>query len=97
MGNGVQLTGIWSHGRPILPEAFTALVSTHRFRLVWQEDHTAQNAQVAERLLEAYQRHRAEQIGSDVCERLVANHRVWVRCLTTRRVRKLALVVERSA
>lgn len=81
-------------------KAFTALVSTHRFRLVWQEDHTAQHAEVAERLLEAYERHRAEiaeQIGSDLCEQLVADHRVWVRWLTTRRVRKLALVIERAA
>ncbi len=80
--------------------AFLRLVSLHGYRLVWLEDHTARHAKVAERLFAAYRQRRAEiaeQIGSDLCDRLIADHRVWMRWLATRRVRKLALVVERTA
>ncbi|HEX5416358.1 MAG TPA: methyltransferase domain-containing protein [Chloroflexota bacterium] len=80
-------------------EAFAALCKVRGFRLVWQEDHTAQHAVVAEHLLDAYERQRAEvaeRIGSDLCDRLIADHRGWVHWLTTRRVRKLVIVVERE-
>lgn len=81
-------------------ESFSALVSDRQFRLIWQEDHTAQHAKTANRLLKAYERHRAaitEHIGADLCEQIIADHRIWVRWLTTRRVRKLALVIERMS
>ncbi|MGH2457811.1 MAG: class I SAM-dependent methyltransferase [Chloroflexota bacterium] len=90
-----HLRAVW-----LIPgETFAALAKAHGFHLVWQEDHTSQHAAVAMRLLDAYERHRMEiarLIGSAPCERLITDHRLWVRWLTNGRVRKLALVVERG-
>lgn len=81
-------------------EAFAALAQAHQFHPVLQEDHTSRHAAVAGRLPDAYERDRTEiarRIGSALCERLIAEHRLCVRLLTAGRARKLAVVLEREA
>ena len=62
-------------------------------------DHTAAHALRARRLAQAFEADReaiASSLGEPALEALVTSHRLWAEWLARRRIRKLALVAERS-
>jgi SAM-dependent methyltransferase len=80
-----------------LPEMVASLERAG-LRVVWQEDHTAAHAGTARALTDAYAADAeaiAAQVGRRALDELVAAHRLWVRWLDSRRVRKVALIAER--
>lgn len=85
--------GIWLvEFRPFLD-----LVESLGFRVKHLEDHTRAHADLAGRLASIFRQHRdrlAAELGAALCEDLVAAHARWAEWLTTRRVRKLALIAE---
>ena len=85
----------------LIPEGdFTALVEATDFQICLIEDHTAAHAELAERLTDAYSADCdaiVARLGAPTYDQLITAHRWWVEWLTTRRVRKLALVLERRA
>lgn len=69
------------------------------FGLSWQHDCSRQHLQVAESLLTAFQAQEgaiSSQIGARALHDLVEAHRLWVQWLRSGRVRKFALVAEKS-
>lgn len=66
----------------------------------WQDDHSRAHRAVADSLLRAFTADAADigaQIGSRALEELLTAHRLWVDWLQTGRVRKIALVAEKTA
>jgi SAM-dependent methyltransferase len=67
--------------------------------LTWQEDHTRAHRATAQALLDAYAADAeaiAAQIGTRALDDILAAHRLWIEWLDAKRVRKLALVAERT-
>jgi SAM-dependent methyltransferase len=67
--------------------------------VTWQQDHTSAHRTTAEALMHAFSAHAediAVQIGDDALHDLLAAHRLWIEWLGDERVRKLALVAERT-
>jgi len=78
--------------------AFRVLLEAVGFRILWVEDHTAAHAEVAVRLAAAFRRDRATivaALGPQTFNDLVLVHERWAEWLSTRRVRKLAVVAQR--
>jgi hypothetical protein len=70
------------------------------FEVTWQEDHSALHLEVVDALTAAFVADRdrvAAQVGARVVDDLVASHLLWADWLRSGRVRKRALVAERSA
>ena len=66
----------------------------------WQEDWSGSHRAAAESLADAYAADStaiASRIGRRALDELLAAHRLWSEWLATGRVRKFALVAERSA
>ena len=66
----------------------------------WQEDWSRSHREVAESLTDAYEADAAaiaSQIGCRALDELLAAHRLWTEWLASSRVRKIAVVAERSA
>jgi hypothetical protein len=79
---------------------FLPLVQAAGFRVRQVADHTEAHASVAARLATALLRDRdpiAAEVGAKQYDEMVVAHRQWAEWLASRRVRKLALVVERIA
>jgi SAM-dependent methyltransferase len=67
--------------------------------VVWQEDHSASHRAAADALIAAFERDAADisaQIGSRALEELLAAHRLWSDWLGSGRIRKFAVVAERT-
>ena len=67
--------------------------------LTWQQDHTRAHRTTAQALLHAYRADAeaiAAQIGRRALDDILAAHRLWIDWLDEGRVRKLALVAERT-
>jgi SAM-dependent methyltransferase len=67
--------------------------------VTWREDHTAAHRATAQALSRAFAADAdaiAAQLGRAVVDDLLVAHGLWIEWLGTRRVRKLALVAERS-
>lgn len=65
----------------------------------WQEDHSLSHRAVAESLIDAFEADAADiaaGIGRRALDELVAAHRLWSDWLQTGRVRKIALVAEKT-
>jgi sarcosine/dimethylglycine N-methyltransferase len=78
--------------------AFRVLLEAVGFQIRWVEDHTAAHAEVAVRLAAAFLRDRATivaALGPQTFNELVMAHERWAEWLSTRRVRKLAVVAQR--
>jgi ubiquinone/menaquinone biosynthesis C-methylase UbiE len=84
----------------LTPESeFRELLEAIGFRIRWVEDHTAAHAEVAGRLAAAARRDRAiidTALGSQRSDELVTARERWAEWLSARRVRKLAVVAQRS-
>ncbi|MDM7856272.1 methyltransferase domain-containing protein [Cellulomonas alba] len=68
-------------------------------RVRWQEDHSAAHRASAGALAQAFvadARHIATRLGRAALDDLVASHRLWAEWLGTGRVRKLAVVAEKT-
>jgi SAM-dependent methyltransferase len=68
--------------------------------VTWCEDHSRAHRAVAQALADAYAAHTqdiAAQVGRRALDELLAAHRLWVEWLDAGRVRKFAVVAERSA
>jgi hypothetical protein len=66
---------------------------------MWQEDHSRAHGAIAQALAGAFAADAgniAEHIGRRALDELLAAHRLWVEWLDEGRVRKLALVAERT-
>jgi SAM-dependent methyltransferase len=80
-------------------DEMAALLQRAGLVVTWQEDHSAAHRSVARALavaLAADAQSIAAQIGPRALDELVAAHRLWVQWLDEGRVRKLALVAQRS-
>lgn len=78
---------------------FLALIESLGFRVKHCEDRTRAHADLASQLARSFRQHRdrlAAELGAAMCEDLVAAHIRWAEWLTTRRVRKLALIAEHT-
>jgi SAM-dependent methyltransferase len=67
--------------------------------VVWQEDHSASHRAVADALIDAFTADAADitaQIGSRALEELLTAHRLWSDWLRSGRVRKFAVVAEKT-
>ena len=67
--------------------------------VAWQEDHSRAHRATAQALADAFaagEEGIADQIGRRALDELLAAHRLWVEWLDAGRVRKLALVAERT-
>jgi hypothetical protein len=67
--------------------------------VAWIEDHSRAHRATAQALTDAFAGDAdaiTEQIGSRALEELLAAHRLWVDWLDAGRVRKLALIAERT-
>jgi sarcosine/dimethylglycine N-methyltransferase len=84
----------------LIPESkFRVLLKGAGFQIRLVEDHTAAHAEVARRLAVAFRRDRAtiaRATGAQACNELVMAHERWAEWLDARRVRKLAVVAQRS-
>ena len=68
--------------------------------ITWQEDHSRAHRATAEALADAFAAdadHIAAHIGRQALDELLTAHRLWIDWLDEGRVRKLALVAERSS
>jgi hypothetical protein len=68
--------------------------------ITWQEDHSRAHRATAEALADAFAAdadHIAAHIGRQALDELLTAHRLWIAWLDEGRVRKLALVAERSS
>ena len=77
-------------------EELTASLERAGLAVAWQQDHSRAHRATAQALLDAFSADAdaiAAQIGPRALEDLLAAHRLWIRWLDDRRVRKLALVV----
>jgi sarcosine/dimethylglycine N-methyltransferase len=84
----------------LIPESeFRVLLKAAGFQIRWVEDYTAAHAEVARRLAVAFRRDRAAivaAVGAEACNELVMAHERWAEWLNAQRVRKLAVVAQRS-
>ena len=67
--------------------------------VTWQEDHSRAHRAMAQALASAFEADAewiAAQIGRRALDELIAAHRLWVEWLGDGRVRKFAVVAERS-
>jgi ubiquinone/menaquinone biosynthesis C-methylase UbiE len=77
----------------------TALLRDAGFSVTWQQECTAAHHATATALLHAYQARSeqlAGQLGTQAVDELIRSHQLWRDWLETGRVRKFALVAERS-
>ena len=83
----------------LTPErVFRELLEAIGFRICRMDDHTAAHAEVAGRLAAAYRHNRATivaALGLQTFNELVMAHERWAEWLSTRRVRKLAVIAQR--
>ena len=80
-------------------DAMAACLERTGLAVTWQEDHSRQHRATAMALAEAFAADAADidaQIGRRALDELLAAHRLWIEWLDEGRVRKLALVAERS-
>jgi hypothetical protein len=80
-------------------DEITTLLERAGFDLTWQEDHSRAHGAMAKALAGAFEADAANiaaHIGRRALDELLAAHRLWVGWLDEGRVRKLALVAERS-
>ena len=80
-------------------DALAASLERAGLALAWQEDHSRAHRTMAQALADAFAAHAADiaaQIGRRALDELLAAHRLWVEWLDAGRVRKLALVAERT-
>jgi SAM-dependent methyltransferase len=80
-------------------DAMAACLERTGLAVTWQEDHSRQHRAMAGALAEAFAADAADidaQIGRRALDELLAAHRLWIEWLDEGRVRKLALVAERS-
>jgi SAM-dependent methyltransferase len=81
-------------------DEMTATVERAGFVVIWQEDHSRAHRAVAQALADAFAADAeaiAAQIGQRALDELLAAHRLWIEWLYEGRVRKLALVAERTS
>jgi hypothetical protein len=67
--------------------------------VTWQQDHSRAHRTTAQALMDAFSADAeaiAAQIGTRALDDLLAAHRLWIEWLDEGRVRKLALVAERT-
>jgi hypothetical protein len=65
----------------------------------WQDDLSQAHREIADSLIDAFSADAdaiAEQIGPDALDELVTSHRLWSDWIRNGRVRKIALVAEKS-
>jgi len=77
----------------------TATLDGAGLAVTWQEDHSEAHRAVAQALAEAFAADGdaiSAQLGRDALDQLLAAHRLWVRWLDDGRVRKLAMVAQRT-
>jgi SAM-dependent methyltransferase len=75
------------------------LLARHGFAVRWQDDWSASHRAVAESLIGAFAADAtdiASRVGDGALDDLLAAHRLWSEWLETGRVRKFAIVAERS-
>ena len=75
------------------------LLARHGLAVRWQADWSASHRAVAESLIGAFAADATEiasRVGEPALDELLAAHRLWSRWLETGRVRKIAIVAERS-
>jgi SAM-dependent methyltransferase len=80
-------------------EEMTASLERAGLAVTWTQDHSGAHRATAQALTDAFAAHGADiaaQIGTRALVELLAAHRLWVRWLDEGRVRKLALVAQRS-
>ncbi len=80
-------------------EEMTTFLEQAGLVVAWHEDHTRAHRAVAQALASAFAAHAediAAQIGRRALDELLAAHRLWIEWLDDGRVRKFALVAERS-
>jgi SAM-dependent methyltransferase len=80
-------------------DELTASLEQAGLAVTWQEDHSRAHRATADALADAFAADEhgiAAQIGRRALDDLLAAHRLWVEWLDAGRVRKLALVAERS-
>jgi SAM-dependent methyltransferase len=77
----------------------TAILERAGLAVTWQEDHSRAHRAIARALADAFAADAeaiAAQIGREALDELLAAHRLWVQWLDEGRVRKLAIVAQRS-
>jgi SAM-dependent methyltransferase len=80
-------------------DAMAASLERTGLVITWQEDHSREHRAMAEALADAFAANAADvdaQVGRRALDELLAAHRLWIEWLDEGRVRKLALVAERS-
>jgi SAM-dependent methyltransferase len=80
-------------------EEMTASLERAGLAVTWTEDHSGAHRATAQALTDAFAADGADiaaQIGTRALDELLAAHRLWMRWLDEGRVRKLALVAQRS-
>jgi SAM-dependent methyltransferase len=80
-------------------EEMLALLDRVGLAVDWQEEHTESHAATAESLTQAFTADAAAiaaEIGDQALEELLRSHRLWSDWMRTGRVRKIALVAEKS-
>jgi SAM-dependent methyltransferase len=81
-------------------DGMTATLERAGFVVTWQEDHSRAHRAVAQALADAFAADAeaiAAQVGRRALDELLAAHRLWIEWLDEGRVRKLALVAERTS
>jgi SAM-dependent methyltransferase len=80
-------------------DAMAASLRRNGLVVTWQEDHSRGHRAVAKALADAFAANAADidaQVGREALDELLAAHQLWIEWLDEGRVRKLALVAERS-
>lgn len=84
---------------PVPLAELVSCLSQASLRVSWVGECTRAHQLVAESLLHSYGSERAAisaELGEDVVDDLLSSHRLWARWLSTGRVRKFAVVAERT-
>jgi SAM-dependent methyltransferase len=90
-----ESTTVW----PVRFGDLAAWLSRAGLQVRWAEDHTLSHRRVADALVSAFETERtaiAAEVGPGTVDRLVTSHRLWSRWLAAGRIRKLAVVAERT-
>ena len=80
-------------------DAMVAMLDRAGLAVTWQEDHSGAHRAVAQALADAYAADAdaiSAEIGRPALDDLLAAHRLWIEWLDAGRVRKFAIVAERS-
>jgi sarcosine/dimethylglycine N-methyltransferase len=90
-----ESTTVW----PVPFGELEAWLSGVGLQVRWAEEHTLAHRRVADALVTVFEAERTEiaaEVGAATVDRLVTSHRLWSRWMATGRIRKLAVVAERT-